>query len=75
MPCSPALLAGTGPAAADEARTEGDRAMEVLMRSVADGYRKLALMRSAPALDALRPRPEFQALLMDLAFPDRPFAP
>ena len=69
------LLAGSGPAAAGEARAEGDRAMEVLRRSVADGYRNLALMRSDTDLDALRPRPEFQALLMDLAFPDRPFAP
>jgi len=49
--------------------------MEVLRRCVADGYRNLALLRSDTDLDALRLRPEFQAVLMDLAFLDRPFAP
>lgn len=54
---------------------EQDQLMNAFRAWTLDRSRNLALMRFDTDLDALRPRPEFQALLMDLAFPDRPFAP
>ena len=56
-----------GPAAADAA-------MSTLRRAVAAGYRDLALMNHDSDLDPLRSSAEFQVLMMDLAFPDQPFA-
>jgi len=78
LACKHALLAGV--LGGDSpvvlmTRSEGDQAMEALRRAVARGYRNLSNMRSDTDLEALRPRPEFQALLMDMAFPDWPFAP
>jgi serine/threonine-protein kinase len=49
------------------------RAMEMLRRAVAAGYRDVAWMRRDPDLDPLRPRADFQVLLLDLAFPADPF--
>jgi len=60
---------------ADEARPEGDRAMMMLRRAVAAGYRNLRQMRGDKDLDPIRSRPDFQMLMLDVAFPDRPFAP
>lgn len=60
-----------GAAGDDEA---AERAMAGLRRAVAEGYRDLGWMRIAPALAPVRDRPEFQALLLDLAFPADPFA-
>jgi serine/threonine-protein kinase len=59
---------------ATEGRAEADRAMDWLRQAVAAGYRKLTFLRTDPDLDPLRSRPDFQLLLMDLAFPDDPFA-
>jgi serine/threonine-protein kinase len=59
---------------ASEGRAEADRAMEWLRRAVAAGYRKLVALRTDPNLDPLRSRPDFQLLMMDLEFPDDPFA-
>ena len=78
LACKHALLAGVlaaSPLAAREARAEADWAMDALRRAADRGYRNLSNMRSDTDLEPLRPRPEFQALLMDLAFPDWPFAP
>jgi serine/threonine-protein kinase len=55
---------------------ELDRAMALLRRATADGYRKPTWMRRDPDLDPLRARPDFQALMaemMDLEFPDDSF--
>ena len=49
-----------------------DRAMAKLTKAVAAGYRDVATLRKEPALDPLRSRPDFQALMMDLAFPANP---
>jgi hypothetical protein len=38
------------------------------------GCRNAAKFRIEDALDPLRDRPEFRLLMMDLAFPARPFA-
>lgn len=54
---------------------QADRAMAVLLRAVARGYRAIDVLRTDPCLDALRSRPDFQNLLLDLPFPDSPFAP
>jgi serine/threonine-protein kinase len=69
LACCHALLGGAAAAPA-----ELDRAMAVLRQAVAAGYRSLDCMRRDPDLDPLRPRPDFGALLLDLAFPAEPFA-
>jgi hypothetical protein len=43
-------------------------------RTIAGGYRNVALMRRDHDRDPLRSRPDFQLLMMDLAMPDDPFA-
>jgi eukaryotic-like serine/threonine-protein kinase len=79
LACAHALLAriasepGSGMGAA-EGQAEADRAMDSLRRAVAAGYGNLTHMRVDPDLDPLRSRPDFQMLLMDLAFPIEPFA-
>jgi hypothetical protein len=79
LACFNATLAGiaseprSGMTAA-EGRPAAARAMQWLHRAVARGYRNVALMRRDRDLDPLRSRPDFQLLLMDLAFPDAPFA-
>src|SRR5262249_22091367 len=73
-----ALLAGlalesdSGLSAAD-GRAEADRAMTVLKDAVASGFREPKLVND-PDLAPLHPRPDFQLLMMDLAFPTDPFA-
>jgi serine/threonine-protein kinase len=79
LACTHAELAGLAGEAgsgmtASEGRAEADRAMEWLRRAVAAGYQHVALMRKDPDLDPLRSRPDFQLLMMDLEFPDDPFA-
>ena len=59
---------------ATEVTSLGEQAVEALRRAVAAGLHDLAFMRRDPDLDALRSRPDFQLLIMDLAFPDEPFA-
>ncbi len=64
---------GSGPSTA-EAPSLADRAMDDLRRAAAMGYRNAALYRYEPALAPLRGREDFRLLLLDLAFPDEPFA-
>ena len=77
--CNQSLLAGvaseagSGLSAAD-ARARADEAMESLHRAVAAGYRQAAQMRADSDLDPIRARPDFQMLMLDLAFPAEPFA-
>ena len=66
--------AGSGLSAAD-GTAELDTAMAVLRRAVAGGYRNVTWMQHDPDLDPLRARPDFQALMMDLAFPSDLFSP
>jgi hypothetical protein len=58
---------------AGEAGPEAVRAMDLLRRAVAEGYRDADVMRTDRALDSLRSRLDFQLLMMDLAFPADPF--
>jgi serine/threonine-protein kinase len=56
-----------------ERRPQADRAMAVLKRAVAKGYRSVEVLRTDPNLDPLRSRTDFQELLRELGFPDDPF--
>jgi hypothetical protein len=58
----------------NEGRRLGDQAIEQLRTAIRDGYANVHALRNDPALDPLRDRPDFQALLLDLAFPVDPFA-
>ena len=51
-----------------------EKAMTGLRQAVAMGYRDLEVFRTESALDVLHNRPDFQALMMDLAMPSEPFA-
>jgi serine/threonine-protein kinase len=80
LACAHALLAGlaTKPQSGitpAEGPAEGHQAMEWLQQAVAAGYQKTTMLRTDADLDTLRSRADFQLLLMDVAFPDHPFAP
>jgi hypothetical protein len=63
---------GSGLSAPDGG-AELDTAMGVLRRAVEGGYREVTWMKRDPDFDGLRPRPDFQLLMMDLAMPAEPF--
>jgi serine/threonine-protein kinase len=80
LACGNATLAGIAikPGSrmtAAEGRLAAEQAMQWLHRAVARGYRNVAVMQRDPDLDPLRSRRDFQLLMMDLEFPDDPFAP
>jgi serine/threonine-protein kinase len=68
-----AALPGSGMTRA-EGLAAAEQAMQWLHRAVARGYRNVAVMKPDHDLDPLRSRPDFQLLMMDLEFPDEPFA-
>jgi hypothetical protein len=72
MLSSVAGLSGSGVSAA-AGTSESDEAMAILRRIFAEGYRD-PLLSLESALESLRPRPDFQLLLMDVSFPPEPFA-
>ncbi len=51
------------------------QSVRVVRQSIAQGYRSLAGMSVDADFSIVRDRPDFRALLVDLAFPDDPFAP
>jgi len=59
---------------AGEVSSLGEQAVLTLRRAIAAGLRDFAFMRRDTDLDPLRSRPDFQMLMMDLAFPEQPFA-
>ena len=59
---------------ASEGSSEAERAMAILRRIVAEGYHPVELLNES-CLEPLRDRPDFQLLMMDVAFPVVPFAP
>ena len=63
-----------GPAGVDRQRRDADRALDTIRRAIGRGWGG-AELRTDPDFDALRSRPDFRALLMDLAFPADPFVP
>jgi eukaryotic-like serine/threonine-protein kinase len=70
LACCRATLAGL----AGEGEAGGDRAMELLLRAVANGYSDAGAMNREAALDLLRSRSDFRLLIMDLEWPASPFA-
>jgi eukaryotic-like serine/threonine-protein kinase len=58
-----------------EARGEADRSMTLLRQAVESGYHDRVAIGTDDDLELLKPRTDFQTLLMDLAFPAAPFAP
>jgi hypothetical protein len=64
---------GSGVSASD-GLDEAERSIAILRREAAEGYRDVDLMRTEAGLEPLRDRPDFQLLLLDLAFPADPFA-
>jgi serine/threonine-protein kinase len=74
--CDPALSdpAASSTIVSADRQAHVDRAIVALRRAAAAGMRNGALWRRDPDLDPLRSRPDFQLLMMDLEFPDDPFA-
>jgi eukaryotic-like serine/threonine-protein kinase len=69
-----AAEAGSGLTAA-EGRAEAERAIAGVRRAFDAGYSNLDWVKNgAPDVKTLRSRPDFQLLMMDLAFPKTPFA-
>jgi serine/threonine protein kinase len=58
---------------AGERQVEAEKAMEVLRRVIAEGFRAHEL-HGESSLEPLRTRPDFRLLMMDADFPARPFA-
>ncbi len=73
LACTESLLSGL--AIGSEREAYAVRAMATLRRAVAAGFRDLNTFRNDEYLDPLRSRDDFQALLLDVALPDQPFAP
>jgi serine/threonine-protein kinase len=67
-----ALSWSVGP---EQRRGYADRAIAALRRAVAGGWRSADELKSDPNFAPLRSRSDYEALLMDLSFPDDPFAP
>jgi serine/threonine-protein kinase len=79
LACFRSLLSGISAqpgsgVSADEVASLAQQAVLTLRRAVAAGFHDLAFMRKDTDLDPLRPRPDFQMLLLDLAFPEMPVA-
>jgi serine/threonine-protein kinase len=66
---------GRTPARRLEAARHLDAAMAALRDTVDAGHRPYDVFASDPDLAPLRSRPDFRRMMMDLAFPDDPFAP
>jgi serine/threonine-protein kinase len=71
------LFAHCAPAAGNpERRGEyEDRAVALLRMAIAKGFRDVARIRRDPDLAALMWRRDLELMIMDLAFPPKPFAP
>jgi serine/threonine-protein kinase len=61
------------PADQAERKAYADRAMATLRRAVTAGFADVGMLRRDTDLDPLRPRRDFQELLMDLSLPADPF--
>ena len=61
--------------AASQARSDADRAIAAFRQAVAAGFRDNGLAQTDGDLIPIRSRPDFQVLLLDMAFPVNSFAP
>jgi tetratricopeptide (TPR) repeat protein len=80
LACDHALLSGLSGrpgsgVSAEEGRFEADRAMHWLRDAVTAGFRDHTHISTDTDLVSLRERPDFQLLMLDLAFPANLFAP
>ena len=57
------------------AEDQAERAVGALRQAVALGFQDPKFLASEPALRVLGDRPDFRALIADLAFPADPFGP
>src|SRR5262249_255480 len=57
-----------------ESRRSADLAIAALRQAFLAGWKDVGHTNQDTDLDPLRPRPDFQVLMMDMAFPDHPFA-
>ena len=79
MACCRSLIAGAAREAgsgltAAEGRAEAEQAVEGVRRALDAGFTELSWIRTGdPDLKPIRSRPDFQLLMMDLAFPTEPF--
>jgi hypothetical protein len=64
----------TSPSDLNKGEEQAARAMGSLHKAVAMGYRSPDSYRTEDALDPLRDRDDFRALMIDLAVPAEPFA-
>jgi hypothetical protein len=74
--CSAAARRGEGdldPTERAASEDDANRAVAALRRAVAAGFANVPLIRRDVDLDPLRPRRDFQLVLLDLTFPDDPF--
>jgi serine/threonine-protein kinase len=63
-----------GPTAADRQRRDAERAIATIRQVIGRGWAYADVLKTDPDFDSLRSRPDFQALMMDLAMPADPFA-
>ena len=63
-----------GQAAAIRQCRDADRAVATIRLAIELGFADSAALKNDPDFDPIRSRPDFQALMMDLAFPADPFA-
>ena len=80
LACFYSVLSGTvrgtlAPQAASQARSDADRAVAAFRQAVAAGFRDNGLAQTDSDLIPIRSRPDYQLLLMDMAFPVNPLAP
>jgi serine/threonine-protein kinase len=64
---------GSGLSSGD-GEAEAGKAMELLRRAVAGGYKDAGAIATELALEPLRMRSDFRVLMFDVVFPDEPFA-
>jgi eukaryotic-like serine/threonine-protein kinase len=79
LACFRALLSGIAAEpgsglTSGDVRSLGEQAVLALRSAVEAGFRNVGFMRRDTDLDALRGRSDFQMLLLDVAFPEKPFA-
>jgi serine/threonine-protein kinase len=63
-----------GPTAAARQRRDADLAVDTLRQAIRRGWAYADVMRTDPDFQSISRRPDFQALLLDLALPANPFA-
>ena len=76
--CHAALVAGArgerSGISTGDGESEADKAMVLIHKAAAQGYRNTDAMNRETALDPLRDRPDFRLQMLDLSFPADPFA-